>query len=450
MEEKMRPYFKIDVNYDVRLIPFNPVNENDELEIRAQVLNEGVAGKVTVSFYMDAHLLGSEELYIENEAYGFAHHFVLLTGKAGEHTITIELSSEEGEIANKLVNVPLTVVKESKATLNGGFVMLGPPNDRKPCDTYRNELKSFTDDDWRRYVTEMYKINQQCIIIMVTHQYLTLESKKLVAHYPSQLYPKSDITAHDPIAAILDEAEKNGQHVFIGVGNQFGHKGTYEEMAELFNRYRNYKSFYGWYFATELRMDHTQEEKLQTWQLYNYLCEYARKLSPVYPILISPMGMPSKEFQKFFEEVYFCDILMPQDWVGQCAFHIEDSEEMHKRLFETCRRVHKHLWANCEGFNFTDTPDGKWENWGCTFKEFSWDAPRVLVPRFRGGGMIGEQGFDKQMKAARPYVEKIMTFMLAGFFLPPNFKPACGGPEAEKQYEDYLKYVKMEETIDGN
>ena len=131
---------------------------------------------------------------------------------------------------------------------------------------------------------------------------------------------------------------------------------------------------------------------------------------------------------------------MPQDWVGQCAFHIEDSEEMHQKLAVICKSVHKHLWANCESFNFTDTPDGKWENWGCTFKDFPWDAPRVLVPRFRGGGMVGEQGFDKQILAALPYVEKIQTFMLSGFFCPPDFTPICGDQAAIKQFNDYVDY----------
>jgi len=440
------PIFSISADYDVCLIPYSPVTEQDELEIRAQIFNSGDDGEVIVRFYLDGILLDSCTLSVESHTYGFARTFVSMSGQGGSHIVRVELAAEHGEIEQGEAILPLEVKKSLQPILDGGFVMLGPPNDRKPCDPYRDELKRFTDADWENYVTEMHKLGQSCIIIMVSRQYLTLESRKLVAHYPSKQIEKSDITADDPIKAILTAAARNGQKVFIGVGNQFGHKGTPEEMTELYERYKHFTSFYGWYFAAELWMDNTHEADFSAWGLYNYLWEHARTLAPVKPILISPMGMPCDAFAELFEKVHFCDIIMPQDWVGQCAFHIEDSEEMHRRLAGICRKAHKHLWANCESFNFTDTPDGKWENWGCTYKDFPWDAPRVLVPRFRGGGMIGKQGFDKQIKAALPYVEKIQTFMLSGFFCPPDFTPRCGGEAAVKQYEDYVRYMNTELT----
>ena len=433
----MKPNFRMDADFDVCLLPYSPVTEHDTLEIRAQVFNAGEPGETEIGFYLDQHLLKKSKVTVAANSYGFAHVYADMKGLAGSHTVTVRQGETE-------IRLPLEVHDHTKPILDGGFVMLGPPNDRKPCDTCREALKAMTDTDWQRYVTDFHKLGQSCIILMISHQYLTLAGRELTAHYPSKLYPKSDIAAHDPIGAILTAAENNGQKVFIGVGNQFGHKGTAEEMSELYERYKGFRSFYGWYLATELRMDATLPEHLEKWNLYNYLREYAKNLCPVKPILISPMGMPSEEFAQFFQQVEFCDILMPQDWVGQCAFHIEDSEEMHRRLAPVCKAAGKHLWANCEGFNFTDTPDGKWENWGCTFKDFPWDAPRVLVPRFRGGGMVGEQGFDRQIKAAEPYVEKIMTFMLSVFFCPPDFTPAPGGQAAIDQYNAYVAYMKQE------
>lgn len=431
----MTTTLKINPDYDICLIPYSSVCEKDILEIRAQGYNDGNDGDYRFEFRFDGEIICSKTVNIEKNTYGFASCRLPMHGLAGKHTVSVNGAEVE-----------LEVMKERSAKLDGGFVMLGPPNDRKPCDTFRDELKKFTDDDWKNYISALHSIGQDCFIINVAHQYLTLENKELVSHYPSKLMDKSDIAAVDPIDAILSEAEKNSQKVFIGVGNQFGHKGTLPEMTELYERYKHFKSFYGWYFATELRMDFADETRLAKWQLYNYLYEHAKTLSPVKPILISPMGMPCEGFAEYFEKVTFCDIIMPQDWVGQCAFHISDSEEMHRRLAEICSKTGKHLWANCESFNFTDTPDGKWENWGCTFKEFRWDAPRVLVPRFRGGGMIGEQGFDKQLEAVCPYVEKIMTFMFTGFFCPPNFTPRCGGDTAVKQFETYADYVKTLEN----
>ena len=83
-----------------------------------------------------------------------------------------------GEVTNGLVTLPLHVKKQPKTLIEGGFIMIGPPNDRVCCDTFREALKSFTDDDWRRYISEMHKIGQDCIIIMVAHQYLEIQKMK--------------------------------------------------------------------------------------------------------------------------------------------------------------------------------------------------------------------------------------------------------------------------------
>ena len=84
-----------------------------------------------------------------------------------------------------------------------------------------------------------------------------------------------------------------------------------------------------------------------------------------------------------------------------------------------CDLLNKHLWANCEAFNFKDG---------------------VLLPRYKTGGMDGECGFIQQIQTVAPYVEKIMNFAYTGFFTPDNFKPALGGPLAVKQFEEYLQY----------
>ncbi len=420
----MKPHFNLSADFDVRLLPYSPANESDELEIRMQAYNAGGDGSLTVEFFLDEISLGGETLAVSSGTYGFARKYVSLAGKAGEHTVTVKIASD-GEVVNGIATLPLTVIREPKVVLDGGFIMLGPPNDRVCCDSFRETLKSFTDDDWRRYISEMHKIGQDCIIIMVAHQYLEIEKKSLVAHYPSKLMPKSDIRADDPIGAILDEAERNGQKVFLGVGNNYGYDGTPEEVRELFERYSSYRAFYGWYFALELQMNLTTDYGVKLWHRYDEIAKAARELSPVKPIMLSPFEMPTPLFHKVFHSLGWIDIIMPQDWAGQCRFTIEDSREMHRRLSEFCRENRCHFWANCESFNFSEP-----------------NLNGYLVPRFRGGGMVGEEGFDKQMLVTRPYVEKIMNFMLSGFFTPPGFTPVCGGEASVKQYADYVNYVE--------
>lgn len=425
----MKAHFELNADFDVKLLPFSPANETDELEIRVQTYNSGIDGKADIEFLFDNIPVGNESISVKSNSYGFARCYMQLDGLCGEHTVTVKLTSD-GEVANNTVTLPLTVLKNSKPILDGGFVMIGPPNDRVLCDTFRDELKKFTDDDWRRYISEMNKIGQKCIIINTAHQYLEIEKESLVAHYESKLMPKSDIASIDPIEAILSEADKNGQEVFIGIGNNYGYRGSEAEMTEVFERFKSHKSFYGWYLALELPMNLTTEKGVAMWQSITGLPELARKLSPVKPIMTSPYNMPSHLFEETFKKVDWVDIMMPQDWAGQCAFTIEQSQEMHKKLSKISRENHCHFWANCESFNFTDPNE---------------NGDRYMVPRFRGGGMTGVEGFDKQMSVVRPYVEKIMNFMLTGFFTPPNFTPVCGGAGAVKQYEDYVNYKNLQE-----
>ena len=436
----MKAYFNLNADFDLRMIPYSPACESDELEIRAQAYNAGGDGEVTFVFLLDGKELGRETVAAKGGAYAFARQYLLLAGKCGEHTVTVKLEGD-ADFKNDTASLPLTVRAEQKILLDGGFIMLGPPNDRDACDTFRDALKQFTEDDWRRYISEMHKIGQDCIIIMVCHQFLTLKNRDIAAHYPSALYPKSDIASNDPIAAILEEAQKNGQQVFVGVGNNYGYTGTPDDICELFERYKAYSSFYGWYLALELPMNLSTEKGIAMWQRYDELYDTIRALSPAKPILSSPYGMPSEMFGDYLVTEKNIDIMMPQDWAGQLQFTIEESEQMHRLLAPMCRRAHKHFWANCESFNFTDTEDGQ-------YLHLAWNTPkRYLVPRFRGGGMVGPEGFDKQMAVARPHVEKIMNFMLTGFFTPTGFTPVCGGEASVRQYEDYVAYMKTQESL---
>lgn len=418
----MKQNFKICADKDIRLVPYSPVQERDIVEIRCQVYNESCkTDSVELIFCFDGLEIHKQTLEVQANSYGLAVFSMPMTGKAGKHQISIN-----GE------SVDLEVLKAAPALLNGGFIMFGPPNDRDGCDPFRDDLKKMTESDWENYVDELYKMGADCIIITASAQYLCFmpesgENYKIVAHYPSKVYPKSDIVANDPIDALLRKAESKGMKVFVAVGNNYGYAGKVEELCELFERYNKYKSFYGWYFSLELNMETFSEEQ---WNRLAVLTKAARKLSPVMPILTSPYRVPCAEFLEYVRRNDIFDIIMPQDWVGQKRLTLEESDTMHRLLLESANSVGKHLWGNCESFNFASVFNKGVDNGG------------HLVPRFRDGGMNGEAGFVQQMQTVRPYVEKIMNFMFSGFFAPTGFIPKIGGDAAVKQYEDYMKYYK--------
>lgn len=410
---------KLDERYDVALLPYSPVQERERVDIRCQIYNDREEEtEYEVQFFLDGVILKSQRVSIAPHQYGYAQHTIAAVGKVGTHTVRVNNVEKE-----------LVIVDQAPTLLDGGFIMLGPPNDRSFCDLFRDDLKRLTDEEWSRYVDALADMGTSCIIIMVAHQYLdcTAENKDetLRAHYPSKIHPKSDITARDPIAAIMEAAQKHGIHVFLGVGNNYCYLGTPEEMDELYQRYHQYTSFYGWYFACEMNLRDFVEEE---WMALAMLTKKARALSPAKPILISPGWIPGPEFLEFMRTHDLFDIIMPQDGVGMKNWTLQESGTTQYLLLQSATIAGKHLWGNCESFNFTmKLQDG----------EYKWE---YLVPRYLDGGMDGEAGFVQQMQAVRPYAEKIMNFMYSGFFTPEDFTPRIGGDKAVAQYQDYMRY----------
>lgn len=401
---------------DVRLIPYSPAYERDALEIRVQV--RGTAdGQTVVPLMLDGEPLATLQGTVTQGEYSLLTYRLPLTGRAGYHTLHV------GE-----ADVPLTVLGEDPLPLlDGGMLMLGPPNDRDGCDFYREASKSYTDAQWKQYVTEMAKIGMSCIVVMVSHQYLTLEHRDIAAHYPSKLYPKSDLAAEDALAAVLQAAGECGMQVFLGLGNMYGHRATEKDAEELFARYRNYPAFYGWYLAEEFGMN---KEDLHRWERYKEIIPTLRRLSPAMPVLVSPYCSPCEEFGEYLKTDADVDIIMPQDQCGSSWASLTAIEKQFRDLQKVCRAAGKHAWANCESFD-----------WIGNLQATSFNGQgKYLTARYLGGGIEGPNGFDKQLRTVRPFVEKISTFMLNGFFAPPALKPICGGAPALKQYLDYRAY----------
>lgn len=407
----MKAGLKIDVAYDIRLLPFSPVSESDTLEIRVRGLSDG-DGEAQFVFKIDNEIIETKCVQAKKSEYSFALCRVSMKGRAGKHTISVNDEKTE-----------LEVLKKSPPKLDGGFAMIGPPNDRVPVDLFREDLKSFTDNDWKLFIESLAQIGCECIVFHNCQEYslynnFNPDPKNLTAHYKSKLYPKSDIASDDPVKAVLEKGEELGIKVFLSIGNCYGYTAGDDDLYEMFELYGKYKSFYGWYLSNELNMKIFKEEE---WETLRHQVEVARKISPVLPVLVSPFEFPCEDTIEYIKNHDVFDIMMPQDCVGQGRLNIPQSDDMHKKLREVCDKTQKHLWANCEAFNFREG---------------------LLVPRYEGGGMWGEEGFIKQIETVRPYVEKIMNFAYTGFFTPVGFSPKVGGDAAVKQFEEYLEYYR--------
>lgn len=421
--------FSCNSGIDIAFIPFMPATTKDNVELRIQLKTTKPGALLDAIVLVDGKEIHSvKKQPVEN--FYFFNNFSYY--KEGAHSLCVRFR-ESGQDGFEETNLSFDIEKERKPLLSGGFIMLGPPNDRMPCSTFTKSTKQMSEKDWERYINEMAKLGIKCIIITVTVQLHTMDGEN-TAHYDSKLYPRSDISAKDPIRAILRSAEANGQHVFIGLGHTYcgALPNTTDVMDELHALYGDSPAFYGWYESEEVNMRQYNDKLWERWQT---LRNHALSLSPVKPFFVSPYadgennydktGSIHPEFLRRLEagDASF-DIIAPQDMVGHTIeggrLTVKESGEMYRHLAKSCKIAQKHLWANCEAFDFND--------------DFQ------LVPRFNGGGMNGENGYIQQIEAVHPYAEKIATFMLNGFFSPKGFEPVIGGERAIEQCEYYRSY----------
>ncbi|MFA6928827.1 MAG: DUF4434 domain-containing protein [Lentisphaeria bacterium] len=432
-------------DYDLKLIPPDLAAERDNLEIRLQYRD--ASGPVKIDFFWDNEKLGS----VTGKSHSGWHLETLrlpLAGRRGKHQISAKLCDAETQLS---IAKQIKVMAALPAIFQGGFVMLGAPADRQPCDPFRDAVMNLDDEGWKKQVDGWNALGMKTLVLFDTVFPASLREGRFHAYYDSKLLPKAPIRAHDPIAAILDAAVNNQQQVFVGMCAWPGAGETIlsELIEELFQRYKHFPSFYGWYASNEFPTAGFCFDSAAEYFtiIRNRIC----KFGPAMPLLTSPYQPtlsfdinPTLDFNSpalaesmhnglhpnFARLLRECparpDILMPQDGAGRrmpLPRHrdlIEFNHRAYAAFHEACDTAGIHLWANVESFDFAD--------------DFR------LLPRFINGGFDGEKGLVQQLESVYENVEKILTFSLPGFFAAPGTVPAIGGDLALQQAKRYEVY----------
>ena len=132
---------------------------------------------------------------------------------------------------------------------------------------WNQDIKKMTDDQWKELIRSMNKLEMNMVVIQevfrneeyVGKRTSTIDTYTGKAFYPSKLYPgRMEITAEDPIEAILSEADKLGMNVLMGVGMFAWFDFTPESLEwhkrvakELWDMYGHHESFYAFYVSEE-------------------------------------------------------------------------------------------------------------------------------------------------------------------------------------------------------
>lgn len=263
--------------------------------------------------------------------------------------------------------------------------------------------------------------------------------------YPSRVFrDEGTRVSFDVVGTILNQASKNGQHVFVGLGRgpdllltwtgfddqsrkQAVLAHSMKTATELWVLYGHEPSFYGWYLTHEAN-DIARASKAY----YNPITQFLRTFRADKPVLISPAGTPILSPQALAESEV--DIFAYQDAVGsgyvpyQNTFDPQRRMEMLPEVYATYARAHrdsgKHLWANLEIWQM-DGPE-----YGNSYPP---DFERV----------------QEQLKMEQQHVDVITTYTLLGFMEPPASTVELGGPKAVRLFEAYRNYYQRITIQDG-
>lgn len=425
------------------LIPPDQITNKVDLDIRAGIINKGdESSSFEVSIYLNKvsskNLLHySREYLIVNKSIEVKHKLVT-HDLVGDHKIIMVVRS--GKDVNKIVKSFKVIDSDVRSTrqIDGAWAGIYHWSEIEGKH-WNADIKKMTDDQWAEMVRSMHKIQMNTIVIQevfrneeyVGKHKTTVDTYKGTAFYPSKLYvDRMDIAAHDPIEAILEQADKLQMNVFLGVGMFAWFDFTKESLLwhkniakELWDKYGHHPSFYGFYVSEESggsldNWEQTGEGRLKRKQeIVNFFQEFSlfcHDLAPDKPIMLATnsMGVPdgTDTYPALLQNL---DILCPFGFARMPEGDLTGKEAA-DMLQALCDRYGSHLWFDLETFLFN--PDQSL-------------YPRPMEEIIRDLTMLDN-------------FEKILCYQYPGVFSDPDASIKVGEERTIQLFKDYQKYLQ--------
>ncbi len=423
------------------LIPPSPVTDKIMLDIRGAVENTSNRSLwFTLSLYLDRESPSSrvrtQRLQIPAHASAGIFYRRSTQSWTGLHRVILVAASRNSQMRTEREVQVLPSSVRSTRTIDGAWVGIVHWSDEE-ARHWNADIRKLTEDDWRQQIRGMHNLGMDTVVIQEvfrneayygTNNIATAGYHGL-AYYPSALFPgRVSMTSHDPIEAILSEADRLNMNVFLGVGayawfdfSPGALAWSKQVAAELWHRYGHHPSFYGWYVSAEaygsLIPDQGEQEKdhyrQQVIAFFREFQAYSRSLAPEKPVMLAPNAhgmLKSRDVWPLVLE--HVDIVCPFAFHRMPAGDIT-GEEAAQLWQSMCDKTGTHLWMDMEAFLF----DGK-----------------ALVPRPIEGLIQDMQRF--------PNFEKILCYQYSGIFNAPGSRITPGGPPTVVLYKDYRRYLQ--------
>ena len=429
------------------LIPPSVITNKVDLDIRAGIYNSGGQEKqVEVLVYFNNEtkeaLLFRKKITVDANSTRCVKFIMPTADKVGDNRIILVV---RGKDYRQSVEKPIRIIESkirSTQAIDGAWTGLYHWSETEG-KMWNPALQKMTDDQWKELVQSMHKIGMDIIVIQEAFRNEAYVDKHRIeqegyhgkAFYPSKLYSgRMSITAHDPIEAILSEADKLGMNVLVGEGMYAWFDFTqaslewHEKVAgELWERYGHHRSFYGWYVSEENSggLDayatsdpdriRRQNDMVNFFKGFKTFC---MALAPDKPVMLATSSFDVPKAEKVYPELLKnLDILCPFGFARMPKDDLSGVQAAQK-LQKLCDDAHTHLWFDLEAFLF--------------HKE------GYLYPRPINEIVHDLTLFDN--------FEKILCYQYPGVFSNPGMSIRLGEESTVKLYIDYQNYIKNKQT----
>jgi hypothetical protein len=422
------------------LVPPGPVTERVRLEIRGALINPGQQKETCrLVFHLDEEqdsaALHRTVLEVEpGRAAGVSFRWPC-RNHAGQHRVLMRLETKG---ATNSVSEAVEIIsgsQRSTRTIGGAWAGIYHWSEQEGR-LWNAELKQMTDSQWRELVRAMHAVGMDIIVLGEAFRNQFYVGKHAIpkdgyhgqAFYPSALFPgRVELAATDAFAAVLLEADLLGMRVFLPVGLYAwfdftpGSLAWHKQVAsELWRRYGNHPSFYGWYVTEEIpgNLGSNEQRRGELVDFFREFQAHVRELAPNKPVMLASNSHQVRDGRAWYPRLLqHCDIL--------CVFGFHrmppgdlPGEEAASLLQKLCDEAGAHLWLDLEVFRFDST--------GALY-------PRPIAEIISDLGRF-------------PNFEKTLCYQFPGLLNAPWMSHRPGGEATVKLYLDYQDYLRQRGT----
>lgn len=450
------------------LVPNGPISNKIKAEIRVGVYNDNTAGNYTVNLSLTQNgviqNLTPITKHVGAQSNELFNVFVDTSALSGVYTVSAVVSKSGNTIAQ--LSDTMTVIETSSTNRAVPLVTTAFIDPGAFVDGVYASQRVPTQQDVRDEIDALNATGIKTVILTYAEYVLNGWG----AFYPSQIDELTDQVTlvgntaptvlvepvnFDFLGTVLEQAELNGQKVFIGIGRGTDAWITFDTRAwlrpesqsalnpvylqehvdfakevtdEIYSLYKDYDSFYGWYISHECQDI--------TWAnyFYNPVADYMHAISPEKPVLVSPAAVTPwlivNQMRAALSDSS-ADIFSYQDSVGagydETTFtytynpqiRINQMDAMYQKYLTEHQNTtkNKHFWANIEA----------WEMAG---------------PAYTNAYAAAYSRYKQQLDIVSKYVDSVSSYESGGFLESPASTVKLGGQPAVDLYTNYKNYYE--------